>query len=441
MRYPVLVAFDHVRPKDPPFSLGVASIAASLYARRIPFGVHRVNVSRGGPHVVAGALRHAFGYKTNRDTTDVIVGAFVWNEPYVQAYMEHLKRGGFRGRIGVAGAQVSYASAGTLEALYPHADFFIRGFAEDAVVDLATDDQDAGVRGQNGLHWAHDHAGDYNVQGKSDLSVLPSPYLQEGGYILKPTDFMRWETVRGCPYTCSFCQHRAAGRGGKTMISALRRVDHEIVTFCSDPVGRKAEIAVVDPTFNAVDERSTNILEMFRMQGFKGRLELQIRPEKLTSQFIGAAVNLGHPHVVFEMGVQTMIPAELAVIDRIKGADAERNVSLVHRKLDMVRRAGVQAEISLIYGLPGQTVESFRESIEVCRKLVPHAQIKCFPLMLLRGTKLHAQASSLGLKEGFVEHPWITPRIQEFIPHVVETPSMTREDWKRMADLAQALGS
>lgn len=55
--------------------------------------------------------------------------------------------------------------------------------------------------------------------------------------------------------------------------------------------------------------------------------------------------------------------------------------------------------------------------------------------MLLRGTELHAKRKELGLVEGVVRHPMLE-RLQEFIPHVIETPTMSQADWFQMAQLA-----
>jgi radical SAM superfamily enzyme YgiQ (UPF0313 family) len=38
-----------------------------------------------------------------------------------------------------------------------------------------------------------------------NLEALPSVYLEN---IIKPQRFIRWETQRGCPFRCSFCQHK-----------------------------------------------------------------------------------------------------------------------------------------------------------------------------------------------------------------------------------------
>ena len=62
-----------------------------------------------------------------------------------------------------------------------------------------------------------------------------------------------------------------------------------------------------------------------------------------------------------------------------------------------------------------------------------------FPLMLLRGTPLHANKSKLGLVESNeISHADI-PRVQEDITHVVSSPSFTYDDWKRMSAIAADL--
>ena len=91
----------------------------------------------------------------------------------------------------------------------------------------------------------------------------------------------------------------------------------------------------------------------------------------------------------------------------------------------------------MIFGLPGQTVHSFHESIQFCKDLhVPI--IYAYPLMLLRGTPLHAAKDRLGLVESDTLDLEID-RIQSNIPHVVASPSFTYEDWRTMAAMAEGL--
>ena len=68
--------------------------------------------------------------KTN--ASDLLIGAFVWNEPYVQYIMR--KVAPYK-RVVIGGPQVSYVGTGELEKYYPNAHAFIRGYAEQATVE------------------------------------------------------------------------------------------------------------------------------------------------------------------------------------------------------------------------------------------------------------------------------------------------------------------
>lgn len=133
------------------------------------------------------------------------------------------------------------------------------------------------------------------------------------------------------------------------------------------------------------------------------------------------------------------MPKELDVIQRIPGSDPARTQAKVEEKLKLVAFYGLNSEISLIFGLPHQTVSSFRGSIEWCRRVLPSARIRGFPLMLLRGTKLEQDKEALGLVEETDVRHLITERVQEFIPHVVQTPVLSRAEWEEMADVAMLL--
>ena len=58
----------------------------------------------------------------------------------------------------------------------------------------------------------------------------------------------------------------------------------------------------------------------------------------------------------------------------------------------------IVCQVSLIYGLPAQTLASFRASIDFCRAASAPV-IRAFPLMLLRGTPLYDLKAKHGLLE------------------------------------------
>ena len=109
----------------------------------------------------------------------------------------------FPGSILLGGPQISYTTCNPT-VYYPTVDVFCRGYAEQAVHKLVTkatcDDPHPIIGGivYNGLP-------DLGLQANCQLESLPSPYL-EG--TIPAQKFLRWETQSGCPFRCSFCQHR-----------------------------------------------------------------------------------------------------------------------------------------------------------------------------------------------------------------------------------------
>jgi coproporphyrinogen III oxidase-like Fe-S oxidoreductase len=95
---------------------------------------------------------------------------------------------------------------------------------------------------------------------------------------------------------------------------------------------------------------------------------------------------------VLEFGLQTIHRAETRVIRR------PNNLRKVERWARALQRAAIPFEVSLIYGLPLQTLETFRESVEFSRVLGP-SQLVAWPLMLLRGIELERRKDDYALKE------------------------------------------
>ena len=103
------------------------------------------------------------------------------------------------------------------------------------------------------------------------------------------------------------------------------------------------------------------------------------------------------------------------------------DLAAADRVIRQLHRRGLTFEVSLIYGLPTQTLASFEASVRWCQERgVP--VLHAFPLMLLRGTQLHRDRQRWGLVEN--EAP---------IPVVVQSDSFTKEDWQQMNHIASSL--
>lgn len=410
LRRLILVSLDWTRTKDPRIPLGQASLLAALQAdERIdvqPLSFP-VNAEKFDPkYVLEAILNRTVGWEAN--AVDVGIGTYIWNEEYVQFLLAQLRARGFRGRIILGGPQISYSGKG-LESLYPQADVFVRGYGEEALVSLALSSEPRPIKG---VHYAGTE--DLELTAEVDLETLPSPWLDAQINLPASQWFVRWETQRGCPYRCTFCQHREADARPR-----LRRMDQdrlldEIRLFVRSGVW---DVAVLDPIFN-LGKRSVQLLNAFRDAGFQGRLSLQCRFETLREDFLDACAGL---NVRLEFGLQTIHEKEERVIERPNRLDR------VKEALSSVKRRKIPYEVSIIFGLPEQTLKSFRETVEFCLdEKIP--VIKAYPLQLLRGTPLERDRATWGLVEN-----------EAAIPSVVRSHTFDERDWLEMARLAEAL--
>lgn len=406
-RLVILVALNWSRDKDPRFPLGHASILATL--RRAQRPVEQIVVAVNQHSNAADLLNQILAIANAHpvQVIDLAIGAYIWGESLIQQLLPMLRQQGFRGRIIMGGPQVSFMEAG-FEAKYPEADIFIRGNSENALLAVTATNQEISFPG---VHYAGSNSP--LTTGFADLANLPSPWITHD-WNREPLKFVRFETMRGCPYSCSFCQHRAPKRDARPNYMPPERIMQEIDIFCDNKV---ESIAVLDPIFN-ISPIATQVLEAFTARNFKGQISLQCRAELLKPEFLKVASQL---NVTLEFGLQTIHLKESTAIER------RNKIEKVDAALKMVREFGINHEVSLIFGLPEQTLESFEESVEWClERSVP--VIKAFPLMLLRGTKLEREAER-----------WSLGQSDDEIPIVVQSATFDRGEWECMNALSEAL--
>ncbi len=405
----ILVDFNWMRERDPTIPLGHASILTALRGRG-GLDVRSLVVAVNAPYPDAARITAAILHETEGipfSEVDIAFGAYVWGEALLQRVLHLLRDSGFQGRLILGGPQVSYSGEG-LERIYPTVDAFIRGYGEDALVTLASSSLQQPIKG---VHWAG--TPDAVEQAVVNLEALPSPWLS-GTIPLNNQRFIRWETQRGCPFSCAFCQHRGSSAHPRRGALDRKRIEAEIDLFCESDV---REIAVLDPIFN-MGPHTLDILKRFAANGFTGRLSLQCRAEVVDDSFLDAASALD---VCLEFGLQTIHKREQRAIRR------RNRIDQVEAVLGGVQARGISHEVSLIYGLPLQTVDSFKASVAWClEREVP--VIKAFPLMLLRGTRLD-----------YNREKWNLRNSDDAIPVVIQSSTFDIDGWRQMSQLAKAL--
>lgn len=326
------------------------------------------------------------------------IGCYVWNTDLIEPLIARCRENGFSGNIILGGYQIHKE---TCKTLYPSGDIYLPSYGEESLPK-------AFIQGKvlNKLILSE----------RVNFESLQSPYLDGSIQINENQPMVHWETQRGCYYSCSFCAHRDV-TSNKVHDFSMETVKKELRLFQEKNVQR---INVLDPIFRK-GRRSYEILEYAIEIGLKAQLVFQVRFEDINERLLGLFHKL-NTHL--EFGLQTAIKDESVVINR------RNNIDRVSSSIAMLQKKNMSFEVSLIYGLPTQTLHSFTQSIQFLQDRNV-SNIKAFPLMLLEGTQLSEDRDSYGVKEGHID--------DSGIPHVVESDSFTNEDWKAMRELAKKL--
>ena len=187
------------------------------------------------------------------------------------------------------------------------------------------------------------------------------------------------EASRGCPFKCEFC------------LSSLDKTawafDLDLFMAEMDALHRRGarNFKFVDRTFNLKVDFSVRILLFFldRIQETPDLfVHFEVVPDSLPDRLKALIVQFPAGSLQFEVGIQSFNPEVQQRISR-KQDNAKTSENL--RWLVTQSRAHVHAD--LIFGLPGETLDSFAEGFDRLYGLAPH-EIQFGVLKRLRGTPI-----------------------------------------------------
>jgi radical SAM superfamily enzyme YgiQ (UPF0313 family) len=410
MKKALLVSYNIIRKGEGQIPLSIASIIAYLkndaeYGEKFEVDHRPLNLL--DENLNLKDFNNRFRSIQLNQYDFIAISAFVWNEYLVNPLIQYLRDQGFRNKIILGGSQITYANQHQLKSEYPGCDIFISSYAEKSFLEILKNETPEKSYYNSTL----------------DFDCLPSPYLNQEFPLEIGQSMIRWETKRGCPYRCAFCAHRNL-ENGRVHYMQKDKAFAELALFKDKDVKR---INVLDPIFNMGASYLPILKEIDRLNFTETHLTFQSKIELLIKKDGPEFLNLiekiqGH----LEFGLQTVIPEEYAIINRAN------NVNQIKEQLEILNQRNISYEVSLIYGLPNQSVDSFKASIEFaqnkgCKK------ITAWPLMLLKGTPLFFEKEKWNLKEEIVG--------DYNIPVVTSSSSFNKDQWLTMQEIANDLES
>ncbi|MFQ3621707.1 MAG: B12-binding domain-containing radical SAM protein, partial [Spirochaetales bacterium] len=227
------------------------------------------------------------------------------------------------------------------------------------------------------------------------LDQVPNPYL-EGILPLNNETPLYLETLRGCPRRCSYCYY-----GKRYPNLRFFPIDRIASLFSLAEQAQVPEIYLMDPFFNLGRESEIlsrlNLLRQVNHSSIP--LHTEIVLEKVSPESARLMKEAGFRSV--EVGLQSTNPKALQAVRR------PFNREKFCRGSKYLKEVGIEIRTGIILGLPQDTLEEFRHTLDFIEELHLEEHLEVYLLSILPGTELRAQAATLGLE--FMNQPpyWV----------------------------------
>ena len=199
----------------------------------------------------------------------------------------------------------------------------------------------------------------------NELDNLPSPYLTNTVWdLVEKVDGIRWivgwETNRGCPYACTFCDW-----GSATFTKVRKweesRLFKEIEWFAENKI---PYIDCCDANFGIFQERDFRIAEKLKEVALKTNYPERVRPawaKNSSEKIIPIAKQLQDGGILgaVTLAVQSLDPDTLKIVKR-----ANIKFDTFSELASTFRKNGIPTYTELIMGMPGETLQSFKDGLD-----------------------------------------------------------------------------
>ena len=279
-----------------------------------------------------------------------------------------------------------------------------------------------------------------NIDRVRDLDEIPSPFL-EGAFdeIMKanPTESWigLWETNRGCPFRCTFCDWGSATAGKVTKFGEERlyaEVDWfadkkiEYIFCCDANFGiQKRDVDIAK--YVAEVKQATSYPVALSVQNTKNATERAYETQKILSD---AGLNKG-----VALSMQSV---DMTTLEAIKRDNISLNTYMELQR--RFTRDKVETYSDLILGLPGETYESFVRGVDQLMENGQHNRIQFNNLSILPNAEmgdpayqakygmLTVESKIINIHGERIELDDDVPEVQDLVIATAATPLA---DWRR----------
>jgi radical SAM C-methyltransferase len=229
----------------------------------------------------------------------------------------------------------------------------------------------------------------------ADLDIIPSPVLTGAIDLTDDHGTFRYdvalmETNRGCPYKCAFCYWGGAV-GQRVRAFSRERLRAELELFAKL---RVHTIVACDANFGLLagdKEFVSDLIEIRDRYGFPRALETSWAKNKSKNFYeIVSMMKEAGMRSSFTIALQTLSDDALGTMNR-------RNMKVNEWEdlADWLDQQGLDAYAELIWGAPGETVDSFMRGYDKLARRV--SRIAVYPMLLLPNTDYMEKKEEYGI--------------------------------------------
>ena len=356
--------------------------------------------------------REQYADVLDRVKNDSVVGfsVYVWNDNYCKKLAKLIKEQNPETLIIFGGPQPPIEKENVFE-IYPDVDIFVKTEGEISFKRILENFETKQFRNVPGLL--------LNDNGKvldtgqaeriTDLDTIPSAYLN--GYfdeLMAQHPEVTWtgifETNRGCPYQCTFCDW------GSLTYSKVKKFDIDRVFAELDWFGQNNidYIAITDANFGMFIDRDMAIAKKLvevkkkynNPQGYTISWAKNQRAEVI--EIVKVLMFEGGSTSGLNVSVQSMDDNTLEVIKR-------KNLSMnkIEEVFDACEVEGIPLYTELILGLPGETLETWKQNFYKLYEAGNHTGVTSYQAQLLENAEMNLTQRNLYCLEGIKVYDYL----------------------------------
>jgi anaerobic magnesium-protoporphyrin IX monomethyl ester cyclase len=210
-----------------------------------------------------------------------------------------------------------------------------------------------------------------NIAYKGDKEFIVTPVLPELNsleenmidYSLFPREdiggYVNLRVSKGCPYSCAFCGFPLRSR--KYIYTDVQYIKKELDAIRN--VGTVTHLHFTDDTFNVPKKRFKEILRMMIKEKYNFKWNCYFRGDHVDEETAELMKESGC-HGVF-LGLESANNTVLKNMNKKAGKEFYR------QSIPLFKKAGIATFASIFIGFPGETVETFRETINFLKETEP----------------------------------------------------------------------